>query len=85
MNVHAGNDVTQNETHTAEPLVSEYGFLDVEMNINNFEIYKLQLLTKLQHVIQTEGDTLDFLSSLQDSSLQHKLRGNLLLVQRFIK
>jgi len=33
--VHAVKDVTQNETHTAEPLMSEYGALDVEMTINN--------------------------------------------------
>jgi len=33
----AGNDVSQNEKHTAESLVSEYGALDVEMIINNFK------------------------------------------------
>jgi len=37
LNVHAVNDITQNETHTAERLVSEYGALDVEMTINNFK------------------------------------------------
>lgn len=29
LNVHDVNDVTQNETHTAEPLAFEYGALDV--------------------------------------------------------
>lgn len=86
LNVHVGIDVAQTETHTAESLVSEYGALDAEMTIDNFKRYKLQVLTKLQHVIQAEGNIFDFLFSLIGStSLQYQLRGNLLPVQWFIK
>jgi hypothetical protein len=83
--LHSVNDITQIDTHTVEPLVSEYGALDVETTVNKFKRYKVQLLIKLQHVIHAEGNTFDFLFSLLDSSLQYKLRRCRLLVQRFIK